>query len=324
MLDIREYLKNRLLILDGAMGTMIQRLGLEESAFRGERFNNHEFLLKGNYDLLSLTSPQVISNIHEAYLKAGADIITTNTFNSTNISMAQYKMENLVDELNFESAKLAKKIASKYSSDKKPRWVAGSIGPTNKACSTSLEKMGFEKIEPTQLYEAYKEQVKALMRGRVDIILVETIFDLSSAKMALRAIYDCFDEMKKDLPVMVSATISETTGNIYSGETIKELFEEIRSFPILSIGINCSFGARRAIRSLNELGELSNIHTSAHLNAGLPNNLGVYDETPEMMKEVFQSFIQNKTLNIIGGCCGTTEEHVRMFVELVESDSITS
>ncbi len=323
MFEIEKHLDSRILVIDGAMGTMIQKYSLTEQDFRGNRFKNSEILLKGNNDLLTLTKPEVITEIHRAYLTAGADIIETNTFSANSISMADYKMEDLVYELNFESAKLAKEIALEFETKEKPRWVAGSIGPTNRTASMSpdVNRPAYRAVNFDDLYQSYSEQAKALIEGGVDILLVETVFDTLNSKAALKAIYDLFDISGKSLPVMVSGTITDDSGRILSGQTLSAFVQSVSHFPILSIGINCAFGADKMKPYLVELSKIAPMYVSTYPNAGLPNEMGEYDHTPEHMVEILEDLVENNYLNMIGGCCGTTDKHIASISKMIEKRS---
>jgi len=321
---IYNELKNRVLILDGAMGTMIQKYNLKEEDYRGERFKDWKHPLKGNNDLLVLTKPEIIEEIHKKYLEAGADIIETNTFNCTRVSMADYRMEDLVPELNFEAAKLAKKVAEEYTqkNPSKPRYVAGSIGPTNKTASLSpdVNNPGFRAIDFDQLVLTYKEQTKFLVEGGVDLLLVETVFDTLNCKAALFAIQEYFEEVQKaPVPVMVSGTITDASGRTLSGQTIEAFLYSVSHFPLLSIGINCALGADLMRPYIEILSKESPFHISVYPNAGLPNEFGQYDETPSHMAKTLSEWFENKWINIIGGCCGTTNEHIGAIAEAAKS-----
>lgn len=319
---ISNILKNRILILDGAMGTMIQRYKLTEEDFRGERFKDSPKLLKGNNDLLCLTRPDVIEAIHREYLEAGADIIETNSFNGTSISMEDYGMEALTKEINIEAAKIARRAADEYNkkTPDKPRFVAGAMGPTNKTASISpkVENPIFRAVTFDDLKISYKEQVEGLVEGGVDILLVETIFDTLNAKAALFAIEEVKKERGLDIPVMISVTLSDKGGRTLSGQTIGAFLASISHIEVLSIGLNCSFGASDMKPFLKELGRLAPSFVSAYPNAGLPNQFGEYDETPEIMAGQLKEFIDEGLVNILGGCCGTTPDHIAKYVELVK------
>ncbi len=304
----------KILVLDGAMGTMIQKYKLTEEDYRGERFKDYPSPLKGNNDLLSLTRPQVISEIHEKYLIAGADIIETNTFSANTVSMADYDMEELCYELNFESAKLAKAACEKFSTEEKPRFVAGSIGPTTKTTSLSpdVNDPGFRAITFDELVVAYKEQVGALVDGGADYLLVETIFDTLNAKAALFAISTYFEQTNKTpLPIMVSGTITDASGRTLSGQTIEAFLYSMSHLPLMSIGVNCALGADLMRPYIKTLSEKAPFKVSMYPNAGLPNEFGEYDQTPTQMADIIEGFLQEGYINIVGGCCGTTDEHIK-------------
>ncbi len=324
--EIARLLKERVLVLDGAMGTMIQRYKLSEEDYRGERFKNHPCDLKGNNDLLSLTRPDVIAEIHKAYLDAGSDIIETNTFNATTISQADYQAEEFVYEINFESARIAAEAAAIYSelTPDKPRFVAGSIGPTNKTTSLSpdVNDPGFRAIFFDEMKASYKGQVKGLVEGGVDLLLVETVFDTLNAKAALMGIEEYLESAGKQIPVMVSGTITDASGRTLSGQTLEAFMHSLSHVDLLSIGLNCSLGAKEIRPYLKELAEKSSFFTSVHPNAGLPNQFGEYDETPEEMSKLIKDFIDSGFVNIVGGCCGTTPDHIRAFAALTEVENI--
>jgi 5-methyltetrahydrofolate--homocysteine methyltransferase len=321
--SIRDILKQRILVLDGAMGTMIQRYKLKEDDFRGDRFKDSQVLLKGNNDLLSLTRPDVIDAIHRQYLDAGADIIETNTFNATAISMEDYKMSSLAKEINVEAARLARKAADEYNlkNPSKPRFVAGAIGPTNKTASMSprVEDPIYRAVTFDDLRVAYKEQIEGLIEGGVDLLLIETIFDTLNAKAALFAAEQVFEEKKMDMPVMISVTLSDKAGRTLSGQTIAAFLASVSHIDFLSIGLNCSFGASDMKPFLKELGRIAPSYISAYPNAGLPNQFGEYDETPEIMAEQIREYIDEQLVNIIGGCCGTTPDHIAQYAALIEN-----
>ena len=301
------------------MGTMIQAYNFKEDDFRGSRFQEHPSPLLGNNDLLSLTQPEAIKTIHSKYFEAGADIVETNTFSSTTVGMADYQMEDLVYELNYESAKLAKEVAQAFTEKEphKPRFVAGSIGPTNRTASMSpdVNNPGFRAINFQELVVAYREQVEGLVAGGADILLVETVFDTLNAKAALYAI----DSLKKknnwEHPIMVSGTITDASGRTLSGQTVEAFAVSVSHIPLLSIGFNCALGADQLYPYLKRLSELSAFATSAHPNAGLPNAFGAYDQTADEMSELVASYLKDNLVNIIGGCCGTTPEHIRLIAE---------
>ncbi|MDP5061956.1 MAG: homocysteine S-methyltransferase family protein [Maribacter sp.] len=323
MKDIKEILKERILILDGAMGTMLQRYKFTEEDFRGERFKDWEHPLQGNNDLLSLTQPEAIEEIHRKYFAAGADIVETNTFSGTTIAMADYYMEDLVYELNYESARIAKKVADEFTKKEpnKPRFVAGSIGPTNKTASMSpdVNDPGYRAVSFDELRIAYKQQVEALLDGGSDLLLVETIFDTLNAKAALFAIEEVKEERNIDVPIMVSGTITDASGRTLSGQTAEAFLISISHIPILSVGFNCALGASQLVPHLEVLSTKSEHAVSAHPNAGLPNAFGEYDETPEQMAEQIKEYAEKGLVNIVGGCCGTTPEHITAIAKIVEN-----
>ena len=320
---IEKLLKERILVLDGAMGTMIQRYPLEEKDFRGERFVNHSCDLKGNNDLLSLTRPDIIKAIHLEFLNAGADIIETNTFSSTSIAQEDYNLSDIIYDLNYESAQVARSAADSLSTNEKPRFVAGSIGPTNRTASISpdVENPAFRLISFDQLKDAYYEQVKGLVAGGVDLILVETVFDTLNCKAALFAIEEVFEDLGTRLPIMVSGTITDQSGRTLSGQTAEAFLNSISHIPLLSIGFNCALGAKAMRPYIKELSDKSPFFVSAYPNAGLPNEMGEYDESPQFMSEQIKDFMQNNLINIIGGCCGTTPEHIRAFASITSKYS---
>ena len=319
---ISEILKKRILVLDGAMGTMIQRYKFSEEDYRGKRFKDYGNPLQGNNDLLSLTQPKAIYDIHESYLNVGVDIIETNTFSSTSIAMADYNMEDLVYEINFESAKIASSVSKKFTelNPNKPRFVAGSIGPTNKTASLSpdVNDPGYRAVTFDELVQSYSEQIKALIDGGVDILLVETVFDTLNAKAALFAISSIFEEIGYELPVMVSGTITDASGRTLSGQTAEAFEASVSHFPLLSVGFNCALGADLLLPYSKRISRVSKFYTSAHPNAGLPNAFGEYDQTPEEMGNQIKNFLEEKCVNIIGGCCGTTPDHLKIIVDLVK------
>ncbi len=318
--NILDIASKRILVLDGAMGTMIQRHKLEEEDFRGERFKDHEHPLKGNNDLLSLTRPDIIRDIHAQYFAAGADIAETNTFSGTTIAQADYHLEHVVYDLNYESARIAREVADEFTAKEpdKPRFVAGSMGPTNRTASLSpdVNDPGFRAVTFDELRIAYKEQAKGLIDGGSDMLLVETVFDTLNAKAALFAIEELFDEIGKRLPVMVSGTITDASGRTLSGQTTEAFLISISHIPLFSVGLNCALGAAQLRPYLQVLATKSPFLVSAHPNAGLPNEFGQYDETPEEMAEQIQSYLDESLVNVIGGCCGTTPEHITAIAEL--------
>ncbi|MDD3321825.1 MAG: homocysteine S-methyltransferase family protein [Paludibacter sp.] len=321
-MTLRKELAHRILILDGAMGTMIQRHKLTEKDYRGDRFANWGSLVKGNNDLLVLTQPQIIYDIHCQYLEAGADIIETNTFNAQRISMEDYGMAELVRDINLEAVKLARKAADEFTSKnpEKPRFVAGSIGPTNKTASMSpdVNNPAYRAISFDDLVLAYKEQISALLEGGVDALLIETIFDTLNAKAAIYAAEEAMSEFGKRVDLMLSATVADTSGRTLSGQTIRAFLASIGHANLLSVGLNCSFGAKDLKPYLHEISELSPWYVSAYPNAGLPNQFGEYDESPEMMAVQVKEYFDEKLVNIIGGCCGTTPEHIAEYNKLIE------
>jgi 5-methyltetrahydrofolate--homocysteine methyltransferase len=320
--DIRELIKERILVLDGAMGTMIQRHTLGEDDFRKGWFENHSHSLKGNNDLLSLTRPEIIKEIHRAYFAAGADIAETNTFSGTTIAQADYGLERAVYDINYHSAKIAKEVADEFTANEpdKPRYVAGSIGPTNRTASISpdVNDPGYRAITFDELVEAYSQQVKALIDGGVDLLLVETVFDTLNAKAALYAIDVVQEELGTDLPIMVSGTITDASGRTLTGQTTESFLISISHMPLFSVGLNCALGAKELRQYLKILHEKAPFFVSAHPNAGLPNEFGEYDETPEIMGKQIEEFLQEGLVNIIGGCCGTTPEHIKVIADLAK------
>ena len=317
MNSIIGELNSRILVLDGAMGTMIQTYKLEEEDYRGDKFKDHDIPLKGNNDLLSITKPEIIKEIHRGYLNAGADIIETNTFSSTSIAMKDYGLENIVYELNYESAKIAKEVASEFNEKK---YVAGSIGPTNKTTSMSpdVNDPGFRAVSFDELVDSYYEQVKGLVDGGSDILLVETVFDTLNAKAALMAISNYFEENKISIPIMVSGTITDNSGRTLSGQTVNAFLISLSHFPLLSIGFNCALGADQLTPYMKRLSNSTSFFTSAHPNAGLPNAFGEYDQTPDEMLTQVREYFDDNLVNIIGGCCGTTYEHIKVISEEVK------
>ena len=317
---LQELLEKRILILDGAMGTMIQGYELEEEDYRAGWFEDHNTPLKGNNDLLSLTRPHIIKEIHAQYFEAGADIIETNTFSGTSIAQSDYSLESAVYDINYHSARIAKEVAVEFTKAEphKPRFVAGAIGPTNRTASLSpdVNRPGYRAITFNQLVEAYSEQVRALMEGGVDILLVETIFDTLNAKAAVFAIETVFEELGVKLPIMISGTITDASGRTLSGQTVEAFYISLSHLPLFSVGLNCALGAEQLLPHIRSLSAVSSSAVSAYPNAGLPNAFGEYDETPEMMCEYLKPFLDQGLLNIVGGCCGTTPEHIRAIAEL--------
>jgi len=320
MSRIEEEINKRILVLDGAMGTMIQRHKLEEQDFRKGWFENHNCPLKGNNDLLSLTRPEIIKDIHDQYFEAGADIVETNTFSGTSIAQADYNLESAVVDINYHSAKIARASADEYSQKEpdKPRFVAGSIGPTNRTASLSpdVNDPGYRAVTFDELTKAYREQVDALIKGGVDCLLVETVFDTLNAKAALFAIEEVFHKLSVRLPIMVSGTITDASGRTLSGQTTKAFLISVEHMPLLSIGLNCALGAKELRPYLQVLNKNARFNISAHPNAGLPNEMGEYDQTPEMMAQQIEVFLKEGLLNIVGGCCGTTPEHISAIANL--------
>lgn len=320
MSRIEEEINKRILVLDGAMGTMIQRHKLEEQDFRKGWFENHNCPLQGNNDLLSLTRPEIIKDIHDQYFEAGADIVETNTFSGTSIAQADYNLESAVVDINYHSAKIARASADEYSQKEpdKPRFVAGSIGPTNRTASLSpdVNDPGYRAVTFDELTKAYREQVEALIKGGVDCLLVETVFDTLNAKAALFAIEEVFNNLSVRLPIMVSGTITDASGRTLSGQTTKAFLISVEHMPLLSIGLNCALGAKELRPYLQVLNKNARFNISAHPNAGLPNEMGEYDQTPEMMAQQIEVFLKEGLLNIVGGCCGTTPEHISAIANL--------
>ena len=316
--SITSILRERILVLDGAMGTMIQRHELEEFDFRKGAFEQHTKPLKGNNDLLSITRPEIIKEIHRAYFDAGADIVETNTFSGTSIAQADYDLEHAVFDINYLSAKIAKEVANEYTD--KPRFVAGSIGPTNRTASISpdVNDPGYRAVTFDDLRLAYREQVSALIKGGVDLLLVETVFDTLNAKAALFAIQEIFREESIELPIMVSGTITDQSGRTLTGQTTEAFLISISHIPLLSIGLNCALGANMMRPYLQILNAKTSFAVSAHPNAGLPNEFGEYEESPQLMAAQIKVFLEEGLVNIIGGCCGTTPEHIEEIAELAK------
>ena len=322
MKTIQELVRQRILILDGALGTMIQKYNLTEEEFRGGRFVEQPGQMKGNNDLLCLTAPHIIRDIHRKYLEAGADIIETNTFNAQRVSMADYHVQEYCREINLAAAKLARELADEYTAKtpEKPRFVAGSVGPTNKTCSMSpdVNNPAFRAISFDELVDAYQEQMEALLEGGVDALLIETIFDSLNAKAAVYAAMEAMDKTGRQVPLMLSVTVSDTGGRTLSGQTLDAFLASVQHAPIFSIGLNCSFGAKQLKPFLQQLASRAPYYISAYPNAGLPNSLGEYDQTPEDMAREVKEYIDEGLVNIIGGCCGTTEAYIAKYVPLVE------
>lgn len=319
--DIRQLIKERILILDGAMGTMIQKYQLQEEDFRlHPRLKDKKKPLKGNNDLLGLTRPDVIKAIHLAYLEAGADILETNTFSGTTIAQEDYDCQDIVYEINYESARLAVEAANEVMAKdpSKPRYVAGSMGPTNKTASISpdINDPGKRTISFDELRIAFKDQARALIEGGVDILLLETIIDTLNAKAALFGIQELFDEGVREVPLMVSGTITDASGRTLSGQTTEAFLISVQHIPLLSIGLNCALGAAAMRPYLQVLKQKSPFHVHVYPNAGLPNEFGQYDETPEYMGTQVEEFLKEGLINILGGCCGTTPDHIREMARL--------
>ena len=320
ILDNREYLlkkllADRILILDGAMGTMIQNESLTESDYRNKRFLNFNKDLKGNSDILSITQPNIISNIHDKFFEAGADIITTNTFNANKISQSDYGLEGYVKEINIKSASLAKTLAEKWTlkTPDKPRFVAGALGPTNRTASISpkVDDPGYRNIDFDELIVVYKESANALLEGGADILLLETIFDTLNAKAALFAISDLFESNNQTVPVMISGTITDMSGRNLSGQTVEAFWYSLQHIKPMTIGLNCAFGAEHLTPPLKELSRIADTYISAYPNAGLPNPMGDYDELPDTTAKLIYEWANQGLVNIVGGCCGTTPEHIK-------------
>src|ERR1700759_2202396 len=320
--NIQEQLKKRILIIDGAMGTMIHRHKLEEKDYRGERFKDWPSDVKGNNDLLVLTQPQIIEGIHREYLDAGADIIETNTFNSQRVRLADYHMEDLSYELNVEAARVAKRAAADYTARNpdKPRFVAGAIGPMSKTLSLSpdVNNPGFRSVTFDEVSSAYYEQVKGLVDGGADLLLVETIFDTLNAKAAIFAIKKYFrDTHQPELPIMISGTITDASGRTLSGQTLEAFYNSVMDARPLSIGLNCALGAQEMRAHIEELSQIAACYTRAYPTAGLPNAMDEYDEQPEQTAHFIEEWAENGWVNIVGGCCGTTPDHIRHIAEHV-------
>ncbi len=318
--QLESILNQRVLILDGAMGTMIQRHKLTEDDFRDHKdLKVHKHPLKGNNDLLSITRPEIIKEIHKKYFIAGADIVETNTFSSTTIAQADYGLEKWAYQLNYQSAKLAKEVAMEFSMEEKPRFVAGSIGPTNRTASMSpdVNNPAFRAVSFDDLRIAYKEQTIGLIDGGADILLVETVFDTLNAKAALFGISEAFEEKKTELAIMVSGTITDASGRTLSGQTPEAFAISISHIPLLSIGFNCALGPIQLKPHLKAIKGKTNFFTSAHPNAGLPNEFGEYDLDPDTMASQVKPYMDDGLVQILGGCCGTTPEHIKAMADLV-------
>ena len=322
MSTIKEEIQKRILVLDGAMGTMLQAYKFSEEDFRGERFKDYPTPLQGNNDLLSITQPEAIKEVHAKFLEVGADIIETNTFSATTIAMADYQMEDLVYELNFQSAKIARETADDFTRREpdKPRFVAGSMGPTNRTASMSpdVNDPGFRAVTFDDLRIAYKEQAEALIDGGVDLLLVETVFDTLNAKAALFAIEEIKAERNIDIPIMLSGTITDASGRTLSGQTAEAFLISVSHVPLLTVGFNCALGANLLQPHLEAIAPKTEFGISAHPNAGLPNAFGEYDESPEEMAEQIEEYLKKNLINIIGGCCGTTPEHIKAIADIAK------
>ncbi|MDT0689124.1 homocysteine S-methyltransferase family protein [Salegentibacter sp. F188] len=323
MSRIEDLISQKILVLDGAMGTMLQEYKFSEEDFRGDRFKDWPVSLQGNNDLLSLTQPEAIAEIHRKYFLAGADIVETNTFSGTTIAMADYQMEELVYEMNYESARIAKEVATALTAEnpEKPRFVAGAIGPTNKTASMSpdVNDPGYRAISFEELKVAYRQQAQALIDGGVDILLVETVFDTLNAKAALFAIDELKEELNVDVPVMISGTITDASGRTLSGQTAEAFLISVSHIPLLSIGFNCALGAKQLTPHLEVLNRYASSGVSAYPNAGLPNAFGEYDQDAEEMANQINEYLEKRLVNIIGGCCGTTPKHIRAIAEIVKN-----
>jgi len=324
-MDIRQELEKRILVIDGAMGTMIQRHKLTEEDYRGERFKDWHSDVKGNNDLLCITQPEIIKGIHKQYLAAGADIIETNTFSSTVIAMADYDMQSLAYELNVAAAKCAKDAVAEFLAENpgtNPKFVAGAIGPLNKTLSLSpdVNNPGFRAVTFDEVVDAYYEQIKGLVDGGVDIILIETIFDTLNAKGAIFAVKKYFrDQNKPELPVMISGTITDASGRTLSGQTLEAFYTSVMHAKPISVGLNCALGAAEMRSHIEELAQIAACYTSAYPNAGLPNAMGEYDEQPHETAHFIEDWAKQGFVNIVGGCCGTTPDHIKHIADSVRS-----
>ncbi|CAA0212383.1 homocysteine S-methyltransferase family protein [Tenacibaculum maritimum] len=320
MPNIYQEIQKRILVLDGAMGTMLQEYKFTEDDFRGKRFKNYPIPLKGNNDLLSITQPEAVKEVHRKYFIAGADIVETNTFSGTTIAMADYQMEDLVYELNYQSAKIAKQVAQEFTKNtpSKPRFVAGAMGPTNRTASMSpdVNDPGYRAITFNELRIAYKQQAEALLDGGADILLVETVFDTLNAKAALFAIEEVKQERNITVPIMVSGTITDASGRTLSGQTAEAFLISVSHISLLSVGFNCALGANLLQPHLEAIASKTNFAISAHPNAGLPNAFGEYDETPEETALQIEEYLKKNLINIIGGCCGTTPNHIKAISQI--------
>ena len=324
IMDIRKELEKRILVIDGAMGTMIQRHKPTEETYRGERFKDWPMDVKNNSDILNLTQPQIIEGIHKEYLEAGADIIETNTFAGTVIAQEDFKLEEHVHEINVEGAKIARRAADEYTAKdpSKPRFVAGAIGPLNRTLSLSpdVNNPGYRAVNFDQVVKAYCEQVKGLVEGGVDLLLIETIFDTLNAKAAIFAIKKYFREAgKPELPIMISGTITDASGRTLSGQTLEAFYISVMHARPLSVGLNCALGAKEMRPHIEELSQISNCYVSAYPNAGLPNAMGEYDETPDETGHFLEDWAKEGWVNIVGGCCGTTPDHIKHIADYVRN-----
>lgn len=319
---LKQIAQERILILDGAMGTMIQRYQLEEADYRGDRWKDHSHPLKGNNDLLSITRPDIIKEIHRQYFEAGADIVETNTFSGTTIAQADYHLESAVYDINYQSAKIAREVADEITAKEphKPRFVAGAVGPTNRTCSISpdVNDPGYRAVTFDELVKAYYEQATALIDGGSDLLLIETIFDTLNAKAALFAVQSLFEDIGKEYPVSISGTITDASGRTLSGQTTEAFLISVSHVPLFSVGLNCALGAKELLPYLQTLAKEAPFLVSAYPNAGLPNAFGGYDETPEQMAEATREYLELGLINILGGCCGTTPAHIKCFAEVAK------
>lgn len=322
MKSLQQCAAERILIIDGAMGTMIQRYKLEEADYRGERFKDYQMDVKGNNDLLCITQPQIVEAIHREYLEAGADIIETNTFSSTTIAQADYEMQALAYELNLEAAKIARKAADDYTARNpdKPRFVAGAIGPTNKPLSLSpdVNNPGYRSVTFDEVADAYYEQIAGLVEGGSHILLIETIFDTLNCKAAIYAAKKYFRVNNMELPVMISGTITDASGRTLSGQTLEAFYISVMHAHPFSIGLNCALGGEQMRPYISELAQIASCYTSCYPNAGLPNAFGEYDEEPADTAHIIEDFAKEGYVNIVGGCCGTTPDHIRHIAEHVK------
>jgi 5-methyltetrahydrofolate--homocysteine methyltransferase len=324
-MSIKEALQERILVIDGAMGTMIQRHKLTEEDYRGTRFANWHSDVKGNNDLLCITQPAIITGIHLQYLEAGADIIETNTFSSTSIAMADYDMQDLAYELNVAAAKCVRDAIDQYKSkhpNSNEKFIAGSIGPLNKTLSLSpdVNNPGFRAVTFDEVVEAYTEQIRGLVDGGVDVLLVETIFDTLNAKAAIFAIKEYFRKIgQPELPIMISGTITDASGRTLSGQTLEAFYTSVAHAKPLSVGLNCALGAQEMRSHIEELSQIATCYTSAYPNAGLPNAMGEYDEAPHQTAHFIEEWAKNKFVNIVGGCCGTTPDHIKHMADHVRT-----